>query len=300
MTLVRDAGRLVLGVRLSAVDGVDVDGRPSRLGGNDGHVRDPCLELGLQLRTHELQEGRHVHDGAAADVGHAPVGRPAVRRDVEPVDALVAYADASGTEGFRDDHVVGPIARDPSDSAQVGHTGEASALLVDGATHLDGASQRRSGPADRLHGEGRRRDAALHVRCPPAEQSAFPHLAAEGVDRPAGSRRYDVEVAVEVHERPRPRALEQPDHVHPGMVGGVLRPPGCIHVVHGHSPGFEPASDGLGALRVRLARRVHGGDADELGREVDDLVAGALDLLEHAIDGVGHGDLSSADGCAGG
>ena len=126
-----------------------------------------------------------------------------VRLHLEPVDAAVADADAIDAQRLGDDGEVGAVGAEPPLLRQPGDAGEAAALFVDRAADLDAAVQLDAGAPDRLDGEQRRGDAGLHVARAASPDPAVADLAAERIDGPAVARGDDVEVAVQVDERPQ-------------------------------------------------------------------------------------------------
>ncbi len=69
------------------------------------------------------------------------------------------------------------------------------------------------------------------------------------------------------------------------MRRGVLGKAVSGHVVHVEFELLEPGADDPRALLVGGAGRVDGGDANQIGSELDDLRGGSIYRPKHAVDG---------------
>src|SRR5581483_11070996 len=123
------------------------------------------------------------------------------------------------------------------------------------AAHLDRSVQLDAGAPDRFGGVDGRGDPRFHVTRSAAEDLAVLDAPGERIDRPPGARRDDVEVAVEVNERPFAASAAMTDDVDARMFLRVLRPAFGGEVVHVESARREAPADELRAFRVAVARR---------------------------------------------
>lgn len=143
----------------------------------------------------------------------------------------------------------------------VRHDAQADTTLERDVEHLD---------------QGRRvdhgRQAALHVGGPPAVQSSAPEA---GMELRAALRRNHVVVAVEV-ERARPVAVEAEQ-----VVAGAIREARRFHHLVREPEAIELRGDAVDALAVAVARRVLGGDADEVPAEGQDRFLAGFESLLH-------------------
>ena len=119
-----------------------------------------------------------------------------------------------------------------------------------------------------------------------AIQPVADDLAAKRIARPALPRRHHVEVTVEVNRRPLDAAVVTPDDVDAGMARGVFELADGRQQVDVGAVRAQLIANRVGAGLVFLARRIHGGNANEPRREIDDLVGSAINFGEDAI-GVG-------------
>ena len=213
LALIGDARRLRRHQRLTGGHRVDVDRRPTGLGGNHRHVGAPPRQRRTQLGAQPLEEAPERVDRARAQERHAAVRDLAARAHAAPVDAAMPDADAIDAERLGDDDVIGPRRRDPPGLGQPADAGEAAALLVDGAAHLDGAAERRAGAPQRLGGDHRGGEPRLHVGGAATVEQPVADHAAERLDRPAVAGRHHVEVAVEMDARPGGLAAPRAEHV---------------------------------------------------------------------------------------
>ena len=112
---------------------------------------------------------------------------------------------------------------------------------------------------------------------------AVPDEAAERIDGPAVAGRHDVDVAVQVHDGGPGPPRAAADDVHARIARRVLGPAFGGEVFDVERRAREVVAEKARALLVRLARRIDGRDADEIGRELDDLVDRAVDFGDHAV-----------------
>src|SRR5579871_3534325 len=99
----------------------------------------------------------------------------------------------------------------------------------------------------------------------------------ERIRAPAGAGPHDVDVAVEMHARPGRRALVAGDDIDARVALVVAWRSGGMQVFDLEPPCLQAAAYEFGAGAIRLAGRVHGGEAYECAREIDELVAPRLD-----------------------
>ena len=207
----------------------------------------------------------------------------AVGDDPEPVHPAVSHADAVRTEGFGDDHGVG-VRGDLSRLGQPGDAGVSSGLLVRRPRDLERAAEPGARPPEDFRREEGGGDASLHVARAAPPDGPVANLPRERVGGPAGARGNHVEMPVQMDPPPAVRrgTPEPADDVLPGVGGGTggTRPGGRIVVGHLETGGGEPGAEERGAVAVVLARRIDGGDADQLAAERGDFVTGGLRLAE--------------------
>ncbi len=192
--------------------------------------------------------------------------------------------------------------------AEKGGAGEASALLVDRAAHLDASQELDSRAPQALRGVDRRGDPGLHVRGAAAVDSPVANDPAERVHGPSVARGNDVEMAVQMDERTLAPAAAETDHVHARMRVGVLRIALGDEIVDLEAKALELPSERFRGLSIGVSRRVDARDPDQLRGEVDDLVPGALDFaadrfsshpMPSPAEEVPHADLDLASGKVG-
>src|SRR5690606_7655387 len=107
---------------------------------------------------------------------------------------------------------------------------------------------------------------ALHVAGAPAIDAAVFHYACEGIDGPAGPDLDHVDVAVEVDARAGLAAGPAGDYVGAGVLVAVAGGTLAAHIFDGEAALFQPLADVFGAGAIGLARRVEGGEADQVLR----------------------------------
>src|SRR5262249_24441695 len=107
--------------------------------------------------------------------------------------------------------------------------------------------------------------------------------AGERVEGPAVARRHDVEMAVQMHTRPRRTPAAATDDVDARMTGRVLGQPFGGEVLRLEAAVAKATADQFGAVGVTLARRIDRRQPDQLAREVDNFVSGGVDCCEHMV-----------------
>ena len=194
--------------------------RAQWLHGNGGG---PCTERRHQLPTHPVENDAHVFNGIHAKEGHRSVGYAPASGDFKPVDTAMADVDAISVGGLGDDDGVGPIRTDAALLRQIRHAGKATTLFIDSTADFHRAHQRNSRATNCFSGVNRRGDPSLHVaRATPVDAPVL-HDAAKGIHRPSRPSRNNIEVAIEMHQRPIRAAAPQPDDIHARMRSRVLR-----------------------------------------------------------------------------
>ncbi len=263
--------------RLAAEDGVHVDACEARAWRLDWHR---CLsfgQFGLQLMGYAVEKIRHVVDGTDSEIRHTAVCDASMGRDFEPIHTSVAQADAIDVGRLGDDDEVGLVSADPSLFGEVGNAGEPTALFVHAATLFDRALQTEAGPADRFDGEDGGCYAGFLIGDSAAVELAVADERAEGVDRPAVSYRDDIEVTVEVQRGSWLRAFHSAQNVHARVLRSMFRQSFSSYVVGVVAELFQLATDQFCAGGVVLARRIDGGNANEILEERDHLLADFFD-----------------------
>ena len=155
--------------------------------------------------------------------GMLPCAIRPTQRQLEPVDAAMADADAVDVQRLRNDDVVGPRFGDAALLRQPRDAGKAAALFVHRAADLDRPRQRHAGARDRFRRVDGRGEARFHVAHASPEDPAITHHAGEWIERPPVAGRHDIDVPVQVHDRSA-AAPTRRDDVHAGVTGGVLGP----------------------------------------------------------------------------
>jgi len=278
------------GVNLPALagaeDAADVEGGPHReaLGGDKAAAREAAL---VDLESED--EGGHLLEGVDALLGHGAVGGLAVHGDLEPDDAVVAAADGVGLAAFHDDGVVGT---DGGAFHEPAGPEDGVGLLVGGERHLDVHPRRRARGAQGLQRKEEARHGALHVGGAAAEDPAALHRAAEraAVAPPAGDG-HDIVVRVEMDRLPGTARGELAEHVET-REAVLLRRQGAAQQARRDRVTAGLQADGGQLMRqvgrdgvVVLARRIDGGDADELLQAGDEV--GGVDV---DVGGRSHGE----------
>ena len=146
---------------------------------------------------------------------------------------------------------------------QPGDAPVAAAFLVAGRRDLDRPG--RVGPEreEGLDRHDRRGEAALHVAGAAAIDPPRLQFAAEGVPGPAEPRLHHVDMAVEMHARPRPRPFAPRRQVPAGMPVAVPRRAFRPQQRAVEPLGPEPRRQKLAGVAIVLAGGVHRGDADQ-------------------------------------
>ena len=249
----------------------------------DRHGGRPCRQRRQQLALEAVEDQAHVLDRADAQKRHAAVRRPTVRLDLEPVHAAVADADAVDVQRLGDDHVVASSGRQAAVFRKPGHASESAAFFVHRAADLDRPFELDASSANSLRGIHGRGDAGFHVARAAPVDAAVADRAGKWIHGPPAPGRHDVEVAVEMHGGSERAATLQAHDIHARMGACVLRAALGGEVFDLESDARELVADQAGAVVVRVTRRVDGGHADQLDREVDDLVGGGVHRRHDAI-----------------
>ena len=158
-------------------------------------------------------------------------------------------------------------------------------LLVVGHVQLDRAVQRGAHGLESLHGEGIGRDIAFGDRDAAPDHPPVHDVGRIGVMGPAFAGRHHVAMGVQRHHWSWTKALPHDEvggahHADPGELSGGDR------VALDHKAEALQQTRGVPGMRVAVAGRVVGGEADELGQHRD--LRGGL-AVEIGRDGVRRG-----------
>jgi len=143
-----------------------------------------------------------------------------------------------------------------------------------------------AGAVDRFSREDRRGDSGFHIADAAAEDLPVADEAAEWIDTPAVAGGYDIDVAVQVDDTATTIAAARADDVDARMAVGMLRSPCGDDVLDAESAARQVIAEKARARFVVRARRIDGWNPDEIRRELHDLVRGAIDLVDNALNGV--------------
>jgi len=278
----------------AAVQRVDVQGRLARFFGDHRHPGASLVQCGIQLVFHPAQEIGHAPDRGCSQKGHRAVRDPAAHLDLAPPNAPVAQADAVLVQRFRNDHMVDARLGEVATFRQPGDAGITAAFLVDRSGDLDRPRQVRHRVDQRLHRDDRRRQATFHVTGAAAVDAVVDDLGGERVVGPAGAGLDHVDMAVEMHARPGPAGLIARNHVGPWIGVGIA--PSALGPQHGN---LEPArleapAQIVAAGGIGVARRIDGGDADQVLGQRHQVVGCLRDALEESVEWRACGHAPSA------
>ncbi|MNT08320.1 hypothetical protein D3C72_1430590 [compost metagenome] len=176
---------------------------------------------------------------------------------------------------------------EPAALGQIGDAAVTAGFLVHRAGNLERPGQRQAGVDQGLDRDDGGGQAPLHVTGAPAINLAVLHLAAEGIDGPAGADLDHVDMAVEVDARPRFGPGPAGDDVGAGVGVAVARRAFSAHILDGEAALLQPLADVLGAGAIGLARRVDGGKADQVLGQGDQFVGAAVDQVHDRLQGGG-------------
>src|SRR5882724_782050 len=136
---------------------------------------------------------------------------------------------------------------------QIVHASISARLFIDGPGNLQRSRQLRGAVDQCLDGDDGRREAALHVAGAPAIDPAVPYVSGERVDGPAAAALYDIDVAVEMHTRPRRGALAARNDIDARVALAVAGSARRVHILHGEAAGAQAFADELRAASIGLA-----------------------------------------------
>ena len=140
-----------------------------------------------------------------------------------------------------------------------------------------------AGTTDRFSGKHRRGKAGLHVARSAPIQAAILDVAAKRIARPAEANRDDVEMAVQVYGGSVGDAVVTANDVDARMFRRVFFAAERRQQMHVGAMRAQLIANHRGAGFVIGAGRIHSRDANEPGREIDDLVARTINLRDHAV-----------------
>ena len=140
-----------------------------------------------------------------------------------------------------------------------------------------------AGARDRFRRVHRRGEARFHVAHAAAEDPAVTHHAGEWIERPPIAGRHDIDVPVQVDDRAA-AAPARRDDVHAGVTGRMLGPAVGDDVLDVELALPQVIAEKAGARFVLVARWIDGRNPHEIHRELHDLVGGAIDFRQNAVD----------------
>ncbi|MNS58488.1 hypothetical protein D3C72_914100 [compost metagenome] len=211
------------------------------------------------------------------------MGDAALGLDLGPPDAAVADADPVHVQRLGDDDVIDAGRGEPAALGQIGDAAVTARFLVHRAGNLQRAGQGQAGIDQGLDRDDGGGQPALHVAGATAIDAAVLHLAAEGIDGPAGADLDHVDMAVEVDARSRLGALPAGDDIGAGIGVAVARRAFAAHIFDDEAALLQPLADVFGAGAIGLARRVDGGKADQVLGQGDQFVGAAVDQVHDGL-----------------
>jgi hypothetical protein len=222
-------------------------------------------------------------DGTVAEERHRAMRDAPMRLDLGPPHAAVPQANPVLVERFGDNHVLDAFGRKIAALGHPRHATIATGLFVRRCRNLDRAREVRHDIGERLGRDNRRREAALHVARAAAENLVVLHLAAERIDRPPAADFDDIMVRVEMHSLARCPAFAPSDDVPARMGVAVACRPLCPQQFRRVPMRRQPPVHVVTNVPVMVARRVHRREADQVLRELDEVVAARVNLGAQAI-----------------
>ena len=213
-----------------------------------------CARTQVLFERIEIDEhAAHAHVRVDAQIEAAAVGRPPLRRHLEPRKTLVRKADVEG----------GRLGDDGRVRVVAGHEvlgSQARVLLVGDRRQQDFSAMRAPRLGQRLDCAHHRREAAFHIEGAAAVEPAVTNLARERFVHPPDVHR--VRMGIE-HERPAGTRAPQPGHnAHPARLRLVVVDLGANRL-HRRA---DVLRDLPLARRRRVERRVDGVDADQVAQ----------------------------------
>src|SRR5271156_2318998 len=160
----------------------------------------------------------------------------------------------------------------------------AAGFLVHRARNLERAGKRRARIDESLDGDDGGRETALHVARAAAEELAVAHRSGKRLEGPARAGLHDVDMAVEVHARPRQSALAARDDIEARPALAVAGSPHGTHIRELEAAPRKPAADEFRAGAIRFPGRIHGRKANELPGKIDELLAPRRDGSAQSVD----------------
>jgi hypothetical protein len=97
------------------------------------------------------------------------------------------------------------------------------------------------------------------------------------------SQRHHVEMTVEVQQRTRGSSSQPADDVHAWMLRGVLGAAVGGHLLDVVIEFAQPLAEPVGAGRIVIAGRIHGGDGDQFSQKRRHLAGHRLHALQHGF-----------------
>ena len=270
------------------MDRIDVHGRAPRALRHDRHPGPLAVERRVKLVLEGLQHGAHVAHRAIAEKRHRAMRHLALGLDLGPPDAAMAEADAVLVQRFGNDDVVDLGLREIALLRQIGDAAEAARFLVDRAGNLDRARKIRIDVHERLDGDDRGGEPALHVAGAAAIDLAVRDHAGEGIDRPAVAGLDDVDVRVEMDGRSARPAVEAGDDVDARIAVGVAGRAFGADEFDAEAALLQARGQVFGAGAVGVAGRIDRRKADQVGGQRREILGPLLDRSGKPVVHVGN------------
>ncbi len=223
------------------------------------------------------------------------MGDAALGLDLGPPDAAMAEADPVLVQRFGDDDVLDAGGVEAALFGEVGDAAIAAGFLVGGGGDFDGAPEVGAGGDEGLGRDDRGGEAALHVAGAAAIDAVALDFGAEGIAGPAVADLDHVVMAVEMHAVAGGGAFAARDHVPARMGGAVAGRAFGADQIDGEAVPAEPFGEIFADFQIVAARWVERGDANQVLRQRDKVVAPLVDLADDPVVGcVGHGPDANA------
>ena len=216
------------------------------------------------------------------------MGNLALGFDFGPPSAAMAQTDAILAQRFGDDHMLHAGRIEPAFLRQMGDTTVAAGFLIRCATDFDGTGKVGMFLNERLGGDDRGSQAPLHIAGPAPIDAVAVQRGGKGIIGPACANLDHIGMAVEMHTRAGLGALVPRDDVPAGVFFAISgRTFGTDQ--GGFKPlGGQPLFQQIADRRIVFARRVQSGNADQILRQRDQIIAHPLNSV---LQGVGHQTL---------
>ena len=268
------------------MDRVDVERRGAGPFGRDRHGGVSPGQKGAEHGFDLVQHRAHMADRAVAQKGHGAMGDAAPGFHLGPPDAAMAQADAVLVQRFGDDDVLDPVRVKPALSGQPGYPAEAAGFLIRSGADFDGPAKAGVGGNKGFGGDDAGSKPPLHVAGAAPIDAVADQLCAEGIARPAMADLDHVVMAVEMHAVTGTRSLQPGDQVPARVCVAVARCALRADEFDAEAGRQQPGCQIVADPAIVLTGRVQCGDADQILRQADQVLAAGIDGKRQRI---GHG-----------